>query len=392
VLPTIALPPALAALLRARVGAERDASTLGALYVDSAALIESFGPSVIRGRAGIVPWWVGNTESPYDLDPFAYSASGGAAYVASYLRDGTTRHVDAHLLHTLVRGADGRWRILTETLTMGGPHLVQPITSDSVIALLDGAGIGRATVLSIAYQFARGRTPGAGEEAAVRAENDWTAEQVARHADRLVAFCSVNPLRGWAVDEVERCAASGRFRGLKLHMGNSGVDFGRPEDVAHLRDVFRAANARRLAIVIHLAPWGTPYGRPAAERFLREVLPAAPDVPVQIAHLASPGHLDAASDSALAVLASAVAAKDPRTAHLWFDFATSVPRGITRADAQRVAMWLRTIGLDRVVYGSDTASEDNPPPAEAWAIIRTALPLTESELRTIARNVPPYAR
>jgi predicted TIM-barrel fold metal-dependent hydrolase len=390
--PTITLPAELGALLAARVRAERDRAALRALYVDSAAFLESFGPSVIRGRDEIAPWWVGNTDSPYALDPVAYALHGSAAYVASYLRDGKTKHIDAHVLHTLVRGDDGRWRILTETLTMGGPRLLAPITADSVVALLDSAGIRRAAVLSIAYQFAQGRTAKPDEYPAVRAENDWTAAQVASHPDRLIAFCSVNPLRAWALEEVERCAASGRFRGLKLHMGNSGVDFSDTADVARLRRVFGAANARHLAIVIHLAPWGTPYGRAAAEAFLRDVLPAAPDVPVQVAHLASPGHLDPASDSALAVLASAVAAGDPRTAHLWFDVATSVPRTISRADARHVADRLRQIGLGRILYGTDTASEDNLPPREAWATIELALPLTSDELRTIARNVPPYAR
>ena len=58
----------------------------------------------------------------------------------------------------------------------------------------------------------------------VRAENDWTAAQVAQFPDRLVAFCSFNPLREYALAELNRCAKSGSFRGLKLHFNTSGVN------------------------------------------------------------------------------------------------------------------------------------------------------------------------
>jgi uncharacterized protein len=52
----------------------------------------------------------------------------------------------------------------------------------------------------------------------------------------LAGFCSVNPLKGYAEREVERCAAIG-LRGLKLHFTSSGVDLSNPAHVAHVRAV-----------------------------------------------------------------------------------------------------------------------------------------------------------
>ena len=46
----------------------------------------------------------------------------------------------------------------------------------------------------------------------VKAENDWTAQQVAQYPDRLRAFCSVNPLKPYALDEVARCYGITRER------------------------------------------------------------------------------------------------------------------------------------------------------------------------------------
>ena len=89
---------------------------------------------------------------------------------------------------------------------------------------LDDAGIRRAVVLSDAYYFDSPKLSANSVEK-VRAENDWTAQQVASFPDRLVAFCSFNPLNDHALAELERCAASGRFAGIKLHFGMSNVYF-----------------------------------------------------------------------------------------------------------------------------------------------------------------------
>ena len=168
------------------------------------------------------------------------------------------------------------------------------------------------------------RPPVEHEYEAVKAENDWTSAQVAKFPDRLVAFCSINPLRPYALEEMARCAADPRLkRGLKLHFGNSDVNLTNPADAARLRDVFALANRQRMAIVVHARTTISkqrPYGAEHARVFLDTLLPAAPDVPVQIAHLAGSGGYDEAGvDDAVGVFVDAIAAKDPRVARLWFD-------------------------------------------------------------------------
>ena len=73
------------------------------------------------------------------------------------------------------------------------------ISARDVIALLDAAGIRRALVLSVAYTWGKAsRAPVENEYEHVKAENDWTAQQVAQYPDRLRAFCSFNPLKPYA--------------------------------------------------------------------------------------------------------------------------------------------------------------------------------------------------
>ena len=389
---TVNLPADLAAFLKARISASRDRAALPELYTERAWFLESFNPAFIQTRDSIVDWWVGSTDSPYDLVPIGFGIEGSAAFITSYLTDSKTRKRDAHVVQSLAKGGDGRWRITTETLTMGGPRTVAPISADYLVALLDSAGIRRAIVHSLAYQRGSSRQEAAAESALVKAENEWTAAQVAQFPDRLRAFCSFNPIKSYALAELTRCANSGAFRGIKLHMGNSRVDFEKPGDVERLRAVFAAANARKLPIVVHLATYGTPYGRKGAMTFLDQVLPAAPDITVQIAHLASPGRLDPVSDSALVVFADAITAGDARVKNLMFDVTTVIDPKTSAARIKLVASRLRQLGMTRILYGSDTPDPEHQTPRDGWASFRDRLGLTDDELRTIASNLPAYAR
>jgi hypothetical protein len=108
-----------------------------------------------------------------------------------------------------------------------------------------------------------------------------------------LGFCSVNPVRPYAVNEIARCAKDPNLHtGLKLHFGNSDVDVDNPEHLAQVRRVSRAANEQRMAIAVHThanIDHHRPYGAKEARVFLEQLLPEAPDVTVQIAHLAGGG-------------------------------------------------------------------------------------------------------
>jgi predicted TIM-barrel fold metal-dependent hydrolase len=270
------------------------------------------------------------------------------------------------------------------------------ITASELVAYLDAAGIRRAVVLSVAYQFGNPNRPAVEDEyAKVRAENDWTSEQVARFPDRLRGFCGFNPLRDYALRELARCAQDQRLHyGIKLHFGNSDVDLDNTRHVARLRQVFREANRRRMAIVVHMRPSVTrkrPYGAKEARVFLRALLPAAPRVSVQIAHLSGAGgYDDPAIDEALGVFVDAIAKQDQRMAHVYFDISGITGIGRWKERGELIATRVRELGLGRVLYGSDGAVPGNTP-REYWTRFRQ-LPLSDAEFRAIEGNIPPYMK
>ena len=267
-----------------------------------------------------------------------------------------------------------------------------PMTAADLIVQLDEAGIRRAAVFSVAYGFGNpNRPPVEHEYDRVKGENDRVAGEVARYPDRLRGFCSVNPLKDYAVAEVARCAQMPSMRyGLKLHFGNSDVMLDNPAHVSKLREVFRAANGAGMAIAVHMRSSVTrkrPYGAAHARAFIDEVLPSAPDVTVQIAHMAGAGgYDDPAVDEALGVFVDAFARNDTRLRHVFIEVSGVVGLG-SRDREPLVAARIRQVGLQRILYGTDGAA----PLLTKWTAF-AQLPLTAVEIRTIAGNVAPYMR
>ena len=120
---------------------------------------------------------------------------------------------------------------------------------------------------------------------------------------------------------------------------------------------------------------------------MREILPEAPDIPIQIAHLAGWGGYDEATDEVVAAFAEAIARKDPRAKNLYFDITTVVFGGHSAQLRQRIASRIRHLGLRRVLFGSDQAD-----PLGEWTRLLRFLPLTRGEFKIIAGNVTPYLR
>ena len=391
-------PQELEGIITARARANRDVTVLEQLYTADAVMFRSSGVSWIRGAQSIVAWWKANRSAAIlRLTPIAAEVDGKRGHIAAYVTIGpvaSQQHV-AQVLLSVVKQPDGSWRIAAESLATSGPNIVPTIPSPTLISMLDAAGIQSAAVLSVAYIFGSPDFSFSDEYERVKAENDWTSQQVAAYPQRLRGFCSFNPLKDYTLAELSRCADDPHLRtGLKLHFASSGVDLQNPEHVAKLRQVFRAANDRRMAIVVHLrtSPPRT-YGAEEARIFLSEIVQAAPDVPIQIAHLAGsgPGYNDPRANEALAVLADAIATKAPGTSQLLFDVATRIDLNISPQDAKLAAAQMRKIGLERILFGSDAAIGGNLPPRQAWVAFRQ-LPLNEDEFRVIAGNVAPYMR
>ncbi len=276
------------------------------------------------------------------------------------------------------------------------------LTAADVLAALDTAGIQRGVVLSNAYLFAMPDVAVEDEYAKVQTENDYVASQVALHGDRLAGFCSVNPLREYAEKEVLRCVGDDRIRGLKLHLTNSDVDLRNPDHTARLVAMLTAVERMGGAAVVHMRTRAEDYGAEDARIFIDDVLSRAPDVPVHIAHVGGWGGYDDATDAALGVFAEAIRDGRLRSDRITFGLGavvfepaaagadTALANQVQRANEQ-LADRMREIGIDRFVYATDWPSW--PPVQELDTgiranveLVRSALPLTDQEMRELFQN------
>jgi predicted TIM-barrel fold metal-dependent hydrolase len=152
--------------------------------------------------------------------------------------------------------------------------------------------------------------------------------------------------------------------------------------------------------VIHLRTQESPYGRKDAEIFIDSVLSKAPNIPIQIAHMAGWSGYDEATDRALNVFAERISNNNLRE-DIYFDLSAvikSVDENNKNAGNQtaswypqksyeRPAMQRRKIGMDRILFGTDWPEWT---PRDYKADIIKKLPLTASELQQIFANRAPW--
>ncbi len=386
--PAIDVPAEIEALLSAREAAWNKRDALLPLYSPDAVLLSDSRSGWITGASNVAEFLSTRFGRPYQITPTHFDRRGNSAQLSGYYTRGegeARQHLGyAHL--SLIRVTAGRWQIAAELPRFPIATGQQAKNAEQLIAEMDESGIRRSVVLSEGFWADGPLLRVDNPLPVVMAENDWTADQAARFPDRLIAFCSFNPVADHALRELERCADSGKFRGVKFSFAMSGVDLRNPAHVQRLKAVFALANARKLPMVVH-SRGGPDYGTEHAQLFLSQVLPAAPDVVVQIAHLWGG---ETYAPAALGAFADAIASGQPHTRNLYFDLSeitAPVSQTSTRAAQQEIASLIRRIGTDRMLFGSDGQN-----PYQSWRSLVGFLPLTENEARTIAANVAPYLR
>lgn len=385
--PVIQLPEDLARLIRERDSyAERDVS---GLYTKDAIIFWS-GPRIwVRGQEKAREF-LRDFRPGLRYFPVEFKIDGSSGFIAGYVRFGNDPDRTARHIVFVLRREEGEWRIASE-ISSEGPRIPKAQTAEEYIDELNTAGIKRGVILSTAFVFGGPHEFRPDEYEKVRAENNWIAEQVTQFPDRLVGFCSFDPLKDYAPAELSRCAKMPQFKGLKLHFENSAVDLRKPDHLEKIRKVFKAANDARLPIVAHIATPETRQTEVAAREssliFLNQVLSVAPDIDIQLAHLAGSGSFDPVNIAAFTVFADAISSGDKRTKNIYFDLA-----GISDKEAAaRLVKEMRKVGLKRFLFSSDRAGTNGPPPDVAWKAF-LQLPLTENEFKTIAANVMPWVK
>jgi len=186
---------------------------------------------------------------------------------------------------------------------------------EAMVGLMNAIGISRSAVSGL--MFATG--------VRLQSINDWVAEFVRAEPDRFLGYCYINPNYPEVLEaEIERCFDELGFAGFKLHVDWNGY----PYDGDRYRPVFEYADAKRLPILAHT--WGDD-----AVRRLAAMARRHPNAAFLAGHSGA-GDVEINIEEAL------------RTPNLFLELTYSA------GTPWQVERFVREVGADRIVWGSDT--------------------------------------
>ena len=235
------------------------------------------------------------------------------------------------------------------------------------------------------------------EERRAHAENLHVAREAARRPGTTGALVSVDPLRPWALRELERMRHEPGVIGAKVHLACAGFDFTDPEHLTRLERVVAWVEQADQVLLLHLDPQRRGTETDDVRRLLERVLGPHRDATVVIAHLGGSGGFGPWTQAVLATLTTwlddEAAGGHPRPGVLVDLSAVPMIReseGVPPTSEEELAALapaLRRLGLERVLFGSDFPVFD---PREHARFLRERSGLGEAELAPIlARRLRP---
>lgn len=252
-------------------------------------------------------------------------------------------------------------------------------TANDIIGELDAAGVDSAVVVSSAYSSALD------SDAAISAENNFAADEVAKFPNRLMGLCAVNAGRLSAPGEAERCLRNSGMVGVKVHLPGSDIDVGNDRTLDRMDALFAKLEELDAPVMIHT---GTRDGQSLdSDRLGRLVRTLAeyPNLRVLLPHCT-----DVVNDQLIEVWLRFFEGANPLLDKDNYFVDTSACMNFY-ADAplsqKGLIVWrLRQWGLDNVFFGSDyLRPSPEETPGDALDTL-TRYPFDQEELDTILEN------
>ena len=225
----------------------------------------------------------------------------------------------------------------------------------------------------------------------VAKENDFVIASAKKLGKSVKAFCSVNPMRSYALDEVKRCQELGVF-GIKFHHNANQIYLTEPEHVRKVFPVWEFAAKKKLRILVHFDNSHPKFGARDIGIFFNEVLAKINPAKIQVAHMGTSGGF---SDKTMRVVDAfrnefARATFHNRKHRIVFDLSAVAldknSQGVSKLsdeDFKKLADLIRSIGVDKFVFGTDYplyAATDYR------QILEQKVGLTKREIRVILKN------
>lgn len=301
-----------------------------------------------------------------------------------------------HHVHILSPALVADWK------SLGVPFSRPDSIYTSAVTLFTGSGapLDQAILVPMAHMYGMEdfreamRLSPTDEANRTRGENLHVAAEAARYPGQAVAFCSVALFRPYADQEIQYCRDSLHSAGLKFHLAASGSDLTDNVQLDRLAALFGMAEAAGLPILLHFDPQRQGLDAPDVQRFIETVIEPHPALELYLAHLGGSGGYGRWTRTVFRVFSEWMLRHPDRpifvelSAVLLEEESEGVPAS-TEAEARMLGEDLRTLGLNRVVFGTDYPVFD----PERFAVTLTrGTGLTPGEVSGVLRNSGPLLR
>jgi predicted TIM-barrel fold metal-dependent hydrolase len=147
-------------------------------------------------------------------------------------------------------------------------HGVASFLGDDLVRNLDDAGLDRAVAFPLGAPYTD-----------YSEANQVMAEEMAKHPDRIIGFCRINPNFGpqASARALEQCLGTWKLKGIKLH---PEIEFFDPNEAELMEPIYNAARQYRVPIIFH-----TGMSSKASPGVIAELAAQNKDVPVILGHM-----------------------------------------------------------------------------------------------------------
>lgn len=259
-------------------------------------------------------------------------------------------------------------------------------------AIIKRLGTNRLKLVSMAYLYGHpefGKVEN--EYDLVKAENNYLIEAKKNSPKTVKAFCGINPLKDYALEEAERCRKTLKADGIKLHFNASQVYLTVPDHVKKVFPIFEFAANNKLPILLHFDNAHRRFGEPDIKLLADEILAKIKPLKLQIAHFGTSGGFNKKTKDVIDAFIKQFETNPKIKKHkILFDISAvaldkdseGVPK-LTDEQFTELAVYARKLGMKKIMFGTDYPLYSAQ---EYLEILRKRVKLTNAEIKQMLKN------
>lgn len=222
-------------------------------------------------------------------------------------------------------------------------------------------------------------------------ENDYLLKTAKSYPEKIIPFFAIDPLKDYAINELERCYQINSKSGLKLHFNASQVYLTEPEHLDKVKQVFKKSAEYKLPILLHFDNWHPKFGELDIELLVDSILNEIKPIQLQIAHFGTSGGFNEKTKRFIdAFVALRNQNRIPSKHKILFDISAVAldkdSEGVSKLSEEEfmeLKKYINKIGIDNIVFGTDYPLYKSD---EYFNILKEKVGLTEQELRQITKK------